>query len=174
MAASNSSPGPFLYVFIFIALAVGGVLLVSDYSGPGSVPGQVGADDSLFESVAGPDDEIPDVQQCIEGYRQLVAAGRYYEDSPSSYVLAELRSMGLGNPVSDLRADLKGHPELIPHKGTLGGTMGFHFPDRIHVLSSQWVLAYFEDGHFGGHVLLKFAVTDKGLISWTTVDSFLD
>ena len=174
MAASKSSPGPVLYAFIFVVLAAGGVFLFSDYSGPESLPGQVDRNNPSLDRVGGPDKDVADLKASIEGYRQLVLAGRYYEDSPSSYVIAELKEKGLADPVKDLRADLKRHPELIPHKGVLGGTMGFRFPDQIHVLSSQWVLAHFEDGHIGGQALLKFAVTDKGLISWKTVDSFLD
>ena len=114
-----------------------------------------------------------DIAECIEGYRQFVIAGQIYEDFPPSHSVAELKAMGLADPVNDLKADLKGHPELIPYEGRLGGTMGFRFPDKIYIASSQWVLAYFEDGHVGGIVLLKFAVSDKGLISWKVVDSFL-
>ena len=173
MAASKSSPGPVLYAFIFIVSVLGAVFLLKDYSGPESLPAQLETHNPSADRVAALEKQIITLKQCIEGYRQLASAGRYYEDSPSSYAIAELKRKGLADPVSDLRADLKRHPELIPYKGSLGGTMGFHFPDKIHVLSSQWVLAYFEDGHIGGYMLLKFEVTDKGLISWTTADSFL-
>jgi len=172
MAASKSSPGPVLYAFIFIVSVMAAVLLLKDYSGPESLPAQLKTHDPPPDRVAALEKEIIGLKQSIEGYRQLVLA--YYGNTRSSWVIAELKEKGLADPVKDLRADLKRHPELIPHKGTLGGTMGFYFPNKIHVLSSQWVLAYFEDGHNGGYVLLKFAVTDKGLISWKTVDSFLD
>lgn len=172
MSASKSSPGPVLYASIFIVSTLGAIILLRDYSGPDSLPAQLETHDPSLDRVAALEKEIVGLKECIEGYRQLAATGRIYADSPSSYVTAELKDKGLANPVSDLRADLKRHPELIPYKGSLGGTMGFHFPDKIHVLSSQWVLAYFEDGHNGGHVLLKFEVTDKSLISWKTADSF--
>jgi len=78
--------------------------------------------------------------------------------------LAYLRGRGLSNPVTDLRADLLRNPELIPLEGVLGGTMRFS-EDGVRVLNRRWVLAYFEDGHNAGDVLLRYTVKN-GKITW--------
>jgi len=102
-----------------------------------------------------------------------------YEQQPQNQLgllpweIEELRKKGLKNPVSDLVADLQKHPELIPHEGVLGGTMAFGFPEKIHVLTEHYVLAYFEDGHIGGWMVLEYSVAKGGKISWQVVDSHL-
>lgn len=59
--------------------------------------------------------------------------------------------------------------EIIPVDGVLGGTMGFHARDEIHVLGDRWVFAPFEDGHIGGHMLLEYSVDRSGKIHWTVL-----
>ena len=88
--------------------------------------------------------------------------------------IEELRKKGLNNPVADLIADLQRHPEFIPHKGVLGGTMAFGFPEKIHVLTDKYVLAYFEDGHIAGWMLLEYTVAKGAKIYWQIIDSYLD
>ena len=87
--------------------------------------------------------------------------------------LAELRHAGLADPVADLKADLRAHPELIPFKGELGGTMRFYSEQNIQVLGPRWVLADFEDGHNGGSILLEFSVVN-GKIRWKRLAARLD
>lgn len=84
-----------------------------------------------------------------------------------------LRARGLKDPARDLIIDLVRHPDLIPHEGVLGGKMGFYFPDRIWLLTDRWVLAYFEDGHMAGYLLLRYEVADDGAISWEVIRSYL-
>lgn len=81
-----------------------------------------------------------------------------------------LRQSGLADPIPDLKADLARHPELIPVKGDLGGTMGFYHPDQIWILNRRWACAYFEDGHVGGWMLLEFRV-EGGSISWRRIET---
>jgi hypothetical protein len=69
--------------------------------------------------------------------------------------------------------DLVAHPELIPYDGVLGGTMGFYSRDSVRVLSDRWVLASFEDGHRMGRMLLRYDVTDNGIV-WKVIDSYLE
>jgi hypothetical protein len=85
-----------------------------------------------------------------------------------------LQQKGLENPVADLVADLQNHPQLIPHKGVLGGTMAFGFAEKIYVLTEKYVLAYFEDGHIAGWMLLEYGVSKGGAIYWRVIDSYLD
>ncbi len=84
-----------------------------------------------------------------------------------------MKKKGLHDPASEILADLKRHPELIPYKGTLGGTMNFYDDSKIWILTSKWVLAYCEDGHVAGYLLLEYEVAQGGTIRWKTVASYI-
>jgi hypothetical protein len=81
----------------------------------------------------------------------------------SSSEILRFREKGLEDPVAEIKESLQKQKELIPVEGVVGGTMDFH---ETHILTSRWVLAYFEDGHVGGHMLLEYDVSDEGEISW--------
>ena len=72
-----------------------------------------------------------------------------------------LERQGLQNPVAQIKADLVKNKQLIPEKGTMGGTMQF-YEDNIQILSRKWVRAYFEDGHHAGEMLLAYKVNKDG------------
>jgi hypothetical protein len=76
-----------------------------------------------------------------------------------------LVARGLVNPEAELIADLRAHPELIPCKGEVGGTPGFHDPEAIRILARDHVEAGFDDGHAGGTVELQYKVSG-GRIAW--------
>ena len=79
-----------------------------------------------------------------------------------------LEKKGLRNPEVDLKNDLmKKQSSLIPVKGTVGGTMSIR---DIRILNDSYALAYFEDGHNGGHMILKYTVTNAN-ISWKLLDA---
>jgi len=88
--------------------------------------------------------------------------------------IERLKRKGLQDPIKDIITDLMKHNELIPYKGTLGGTMGFYHENNIHILSPKWVFASFENGHIGGHMLLEYQVSNEGEISWRVIDSYLE
>ena len=87
----------------------------------------------------------------------------------SNYHIRRMKQKGLNDPVQDLVQDLKEHPEFITEKGVLGGSMGFYFDKKIWVLTNEWVLAYYEDGHNGGYLLLHYNVSNDGSIDWKTI-----
>jgi hypothetical protein len=88
--------------------------------------------------------------------------------------IANLQKHGLSDPEEELISNLMQHKELIPYEGVMGGTMGFYSPKDIHILSSRWVLAAFEDGHIGGHMLLEYRVDPGGKIHWRVIVAYLD
>jgi hypothetical protein len=88
--------------------------------------------------------------------------------------IANLQKNGLFDPEEELIADLMQHSELIPYAGVMGGTMGFYSQKDIHILSSRWVLAAFEDGHIGGHMLLEYRLDPGGKIRWRVLSAYLD
>lgn len=90
-----------------------------------------------------------------------------------SWDIQAMKKKGLKQPVADIIADLKQHRELIPYKGTLGGTMNFYDDSKIWILTNKWVLAYFEDGHVAGYLLFEYEVTQGGIINWKTLASYI-
>lgn len=114
--------------------------------------------------------QIEDLRSSLNKYQRLL------ERRPglNRWDLEKFQRRGLKDPLKEIIADLQKHPELIPYKGVLGGRMGFYFADMIWVLNKKWVLAYFEDGHIGGWMLLEFKVFQGGKISWKVLESYLD
>ncbi len=84
---------------------------------------------------------------------------------PTKEDIRYLKQRGLTQPLEAIKADLAKNNRLIPVEGSVGGTMQF-YKERIHVLNRKWVLAYFEDGHNAGEMLLEYTVADNGRISW--------
>lgn len=113
--------------------------------------------------------EIDSLKISVEHFRRE----RGSQELLSHEKLIGLTRKGLKDPATEIVADLRKHPELIPYKGVLGGTMGFYYEGEIHILSSKWVLASFDDGHIAGIMLLKYEVSDDGKISWEVIDSYL-
>nr|HXK50759.1 hypothetical protein [Clostridiales bacterium] len=91
----------------------------------------------------------------------------------SKWAVVNLKNEGLADPVNDLKADLMKHPELIPYEGVLGGRMGFYSENGIRIINDR-VFAYFEDGHIGGYMVLKYKVSSGGKISWIVLYSKLE
>lgn len=87
-------------------------------------------------------------------------------------MLLRLQSKGFKGEPKEIVSDLMKHSELIPYEGVLGGTMGFYDEKSIHVISDQWVLASFSDGHTSGYMLLKYD-WNQGEFSWKVIDSYL-
>ncbi|MBJ6118685.1 hypothetical protein JAO76_10805 [Pontibacter sp. BT310] len=80
----------------------------------------------------------------------------------------KLQRKGLKSPETDLMNDLnRKQNQLIPDKGTMGGTMTIR---DSRILNDRYALAYYEDGHNGGYLLLKYTV-NNGTINWTAVDN---
>ncbi len=122
---------------------------------------------------------LEEKEKIREANKKLQTSMNYYRKKTlhqsmlSSKGIAELREKGLKDPVKEIRADLMNRNELIPYKGVLGGTMRFASEIDIHILSTRWVRAYFEDGHIDGWMLLEYHISEEGTISWEVIDSYL-
>lgn len=57
------------------------------------------------------------------------------------------------DPESYIRKSLKNKPEEIPMEGVLGGTMEFR---KIDILTGQWLLAIYDDGHIQGKSIFRY------------------
>jgi hypothetical protein len=87
----------------------------------------------------------------------------------SSTQVDQLRQLGLPNPESDLLNDLyRTQKSLVPSGGQLGGNMAVR---DARILTDRYAIAYFEDGHEGGYMVLRFSVQPGPAIRWQVVDS---
>lgn len=126
-------------------------------------------DNKLSETEKNLQGEIAEIADKLE------AADMKLQNLPQiqEFEMKQLKQKGLKDPVKDLKTDLMKRQDLIPYKGVLGGTMGFYSQESIHIISSKWVAAYFEDGHINGIMLLKYNIQKDGKIRWYIMDSFL-
>ena len=67
------------------------------------------------------------------------------------------------NPEEFIATALKGHPELIPLEPVLGGTMEFR---QIEVLTDDWVLARYDDGHVQGKAIFSYKLSPEGQLEF--------
>ncbi|WP_089318905.1 hypothetical protein [Pontibacter ummariensis] len=82
--------------------------------------------------------------------------------------IQRLERKGLENPEVGLKNDLnQKQSKLIPTDGVLGGTMRIR---DSRILNDRYALAYYEDGHIAGYMLLKYEV-NNGNINWTVLDN---
>ncbi|MBF9252513.1 hypothetical protein I2I11_04335 [Pontibacter sp. 172403-2] len=82
--------------------------------------------------------------------------------------IQRLQQEGLQNPETDLMNDLnRKQDQLIPADGSLGGSMAIR---DSRILNDRYALAYYEDGHNGGYLLLKYEV-NNGNITWAVIDN---
>nr|WP_286973964.1 hypothetical protein [Acetomicrobium sp. UBA5826] len=66
--------------------------------------------------------------------------------------------------------ELAKRKDLFPWQGVLGGTFGLYDKSQVWFVGPKWCLAYVEDGHIGGYILLRYHITPKG-IEWQLLDS---
>lgn len=89
----------------------------------------------------------------------------------SASEISQLKKRGLGHPESELKADLLVNQKmLLKQPGTMGGTMAIR---DVRILNGRYALAYFEDGHQGGHMVLRYEVKPGGHVSWTVLDEYM-
>ena len=89
-----------------------------------------------------------------------------FSDSDIRY----FKQRGLNNPERDILNSLYQQNELIPREGVLGGKMRIW---HALLLGRNWALAYFEDGHIAGNMILEYTV-NEGEIQWNVIDSSMN
>lgn len=116
------------------------------------------------------DDEVPAGRQRPEPRSAVVldSTRSLSVYTLSSADISRLKAAGLHEPASEILYDLTNHNDLIPMTASLGGTMLF-FPTESHFVGPDRVLAYFEDGHSAGRLLLRFSVVE-GVIDWQVIE----
>lgn len=72
----------------------------------------------------------------------------------------------LEDPENHIIKALKQQEDLIPLKPVLGGTMEFR---QIRIISEDWVLAVYDDGHVQGKSIYEYELQDDGEVEFTAV-----
>jgi len=88
--------------------------------------------------------------------------------------LAQLKKLGLEDPVAALKSDLATKGELLPFPGVLGGTMSFYDKAGMVFLPGGYVYAPGDDGHYLVHAVLRYGVEPGGKIHWKLLDAHKD
>lgn len=72
------------------------------------------------------------------------------------------------DPKEFIKNSLKEHPEQIPLKPVVGGTMAFR---EVKVLTNDWVLGIYDDGHIEGKSIYQYRLQPNGRLKFTHVTS---
>jgi len=88
----------------------------------------------------------------------------------SSAEISRLQQKGLQNPEAELKENLTtNQKEIVITKGVLGGEQKLR---DIQILNERYALAYFEDGHQGGYMVLRYEVQAPDQINWQVLDAY--
>lgn len=74
------------------------------------------------------------------------------------------------NPEEYITTALKQQKDIIPLDAVLGGTMEFR---QVQVITEDWVLAIYDDGHIEGKSIFEYELQEDGEIRFTEVASKL-
>lgn len=88
----------------------------------------------------------------------------------AQYDGGNLIKSGVENPEEFIKNNLRKRSDLIPLKAVLGGTMSF---GNIQLLSSEWLIASFDDGHVEGRAIYKYKLNDKGELEFELLNAML-
>lgn len=115
----------------------------------------------------------PRLETSTDGDKITPPASAAFEDELgrlSESDLNILKKKGLKSPEVELMNDLlQKQKSILTIKGSVGGTMTIR---DVRILNDRYALAYFEDGHSGGYLLLRYAVAN-GTVTWTKLDSYI-
>lgn len=70
------------------------------------------------------------------------------------------------DPKAAISEALKQNPGLIPIQPVLGGKMEFR---KVNVISEQWLLATYDDGHIQGKAIYEYQLQSNGSFAFTLV-----
>lgn len=72
------------------------------------------------------------------------------------------------NPKEFIRNSLKEEPDKIPLEAKVGGTMAFR---EVKVLTEDWVLGTYDDGHVQGKSIYRYKLQPDGTLNFTLIAS---
>ena len=109
--------------------------------------------------------ELSEYKQKSDSLKGLLERGDLATGYPVYYGKA---FDSIENPEEYIAGQLKEHPEKIPMDAVLGGTMQFR---QVQVLTEDWVLAVYDDGHVQGKSIFEYELQPDGDIEFSHVAS---
>lgn len=109
--------------------------------------------------------ELSEERRVNDSLRALMAKGELASNYP---VFFGKKLDTMANPREFITSALKKHPEMIPLKAVAGGTMDFR---EVQVISEDWVLATYDDGHIQGRAIYEYTLQNDGSMDFELVAS---
>ena len=109
--------------------------------------------------------ELTQYKRTADSLKALIEKGDIAADYQVYY---GKRFDSIENPESFITDALKKKPELIPLKPVVGGTMEFR---NVKVLTEDWVLGVYDDGHIEGKSIYKYQLQPNGTLEFTHITS---
>lgn len=100
-----------------------------------------------------------------DSLRALMARGELASSYP---VFFGKKFDSIENPREFVKKALIEQPEKIPMKAEVGGTMAFR---EVQVISEDWVLATYDDGHVQGRSIYEYTLQPDGKMKFEVVAS---
>lgn len=124
------------------------------------------------------DPELEQAHSRLDSLSDVLQQQRMISDSLEKQ-LSELQNTSTGHPIhfprkfrkfedpqSYIRNSLQNKPEEIPIEGVLGGTMQFR---KIDILTSQWLLAVYDDGHIQGTSIFHYELLPNDSLKFSVL-----
>ena len=89
----------------------------------------------------------------------------------NEYEGEKFKKKGWEDPEKEIETELRKRLDLIPLSAVLGGKMNF---ERIQLLSNQWIMASYSDGHVSGRALYEFYLNENSRFEFKIFKSQID
>ena len=109
--------------------------------------------------------ELEEYKHTADSLKALIEKGDIASNYPI-YFGKEYDS--IEDPKEFIKSSLREQPEKIPLKPVVGGTMAFR---EVKVLTNDWVLGIYDDGHIEGKSIYRYRLQPDGKIKFTHVTS---
>lgn len=111
--------------------------------------------------------ELTEQQQQIDSLQSLMSNSEMAAGYP---IYFGRKFDTIPNPQEYIEKSLKEQKDLIPLEAVMGGTMDFR---QVQVLTEDWVLAIYDDGHIQGKSIFEYELQENGEVHFSEVVSQL-
>lgn len=144
--------------FALLSLSVSGCR--DDAENPEAVHSEMEMKSSMVDSLTM---ELQQQQKLNDSLQQAVETN-FYANDYSVFFGKEYED--IDEPEAYISEALKKQKDLIPLKSVLGGNMEFR---QVQVISEEWVLAIYDDGHVQGKSIFAYELQEDGEVKFTEV-----
>ncbi|MEG9328801.1 hypothetical protein V6B16_12720 [Salinimicrobium catena] len=134
---------------------------------------------ALFTGCQDNERELQNTEQQLDSLSQELS--RYKKTADSLKALIEKGDIAANYPIyfgkefdsiedpkEMIKTALKKHPEIIPLDPVVGGSMQFR---EVKVLTNDWVLGIYDDGHIQGKSIYRYKLQPNGRLDFEHVTS---